>query len=203
VGFHSIYHDLQESSNLFLPSGAVQSTVANAATSISQGIEVTATARLSGRLTLNGDVTYLDSYYEDFPNALCTILLQARSPSCVQDMSGKRRAYSPEWSGNIGLSYTAPLKNLELRFSPLAYFTSDFFESATADPLLMQTGSVKFDATIAVGRSDGRWELALIGKNLTNKLTSSYRAGVATSPGTIYASLDPARSLAIQLTVRR
>lgn len=203
VGFYAKYTNLQETSKIFLSNGAVINSVANAATSIAKGIELQTAARLSSAFSVNADLTYLDSHYRSFPNGVCTILQQAKIPNCVQNLSGKRRAYSPTWSGNIGLSYvTALTGDLKLRVLPSAYFTTKFFEGATADPLLLQAGNIKFDTTIAIGPESGRWELAVIGKNLTDKLTASYRAGISTAPGSVYASVDPPRTVAVQLTVR-
>ena len=66
---------------------------------------------------------------------------------------------------------------------------------------MSQSGYAKLDARVAFGRSDGLWELAIIGKNLTNKITASYRQTIV-APGSFQALADPRRSVGLQVTYR-
>ncbi|HEX7819782.1 MAG TPA: TonB-dependent receptor [Sphingobium sp.] len=175
--FRMDYQNLQESTVVFI-SGSPVSLVQNAAQSRSQGAEFNASFRLSRALSLSTDLTYLDSTYKNYPAGACTLLGVATG--CVsQSLSGKRRAFSPKYSGNVALNATIPAGNNEVRLSPSLYFTTAYFQSATADPLLRQDGYAKLDMRAGFGPSNKRWEVALIGKNLTDETTAGFRQGIA------------------------
>ncbi len=206
AAFRSDYSDLQETTILFTGVGAAQritAVTANAAGARVQGIELSASLKANEWLRLNADIGYLDAIYTDFPNASCTVLATATRPNCVQDMSGKRRGYAPEWTGTIGANIVLPLTGaMELRIDPSMFFTSSYFMSATADPLISQDGFTRFDLRVGVGPEDRRWELALIARNLSNEATSSFIAPLPTSNGATIIYPDRPRSIAVAASFR-
>lgn len=203
AAFLSKYDDLQETTTIFLPSGAAASAVANVARSTAKGIEANVILRATPNLTLSADVSYLSSFYDSYPNAPCTALQALAATPCRQDLSGKRRAFAPEFSGNVSANFTHPLTaDTELRIDTTAYFSTSYFQQSLADVYLSQGGFTKLDARLAIAADDERWEFAVVGKNLTNKLTASFRNGVPSSPGTILALTDPKRSIGFQLNVK-
>lgn len=205
TGFWSNYKDLQETTIKFIGSSQAQtiiSVVANAGKARVRGLEFNTRLRVNDFITLNGDVGYLDATYQNFPNGTCTVLQNTTVPNCVQDMGGKRRAFSPKWSGNVGANISVPVGNLVLSADPSLYFTSKYFQSATADPLLEQKGYAKVDLRIGIGAEDKRWELAVVGKNLFDKKTAYWREAVPTSPGSVNYFGDRPRSIAVQVTIR-
>ncbi len=202
AGFLSDYDNLQESTNVVLPSGVIQSVVGNVAKARSKGIELGMTGRIVPGFSLNADLGYLDARYRTYPGAPCTILQALSASPCSQDLSGKRRAYSPRFSGSFGASGTIPAGALEIRIDPVVTFTGGYFQQASADPLTRQEAFAKIDLRLGVGPADRRWELAVIGKNLNDRITGSFRNNVPTTPGTTYALTDRPRSIAIQFAVR-
>lgn len=204
--FRSDYLDLQETSIIFTGTGAQQSitsVVTNAAGARVQGVELSGSTRVADWLRINADVGYLDAVYSNFPNASCTVLATAGNPRCVQDMSGKKRAYAPGWTGTIGANITVPLRDdVSVRIDPSLFFTSSYFTSATADPLLKQTGFAKVDLRVGIGPDDRRWEIALITRNLTDKATSSFIAPLPTSNGSTIVYPDRPRSIALSASVK-
>ena len=205
AGFYSEYSQLQETSTIILPgSGAARQIVANVASTVAKGIELNATLMPIDGLTLSTDVAYLSSKYQDYFNGPCTSLQAATIPQCVQDLSGKDRAFAPKFSGNVGANYTTLLhSSLRLGLDANLYFSSRFLQQPTADPRIAQPGYAKLDARISLGGEDGRWEVALVGKNLTDKLTASYRQIVPSAVGSIAALADPPRTVGVQLTFRQ
>ena len=204
--FRSDYKNLQEATQTTV-NGVVFQTQANAAATRAQGVELSFNAKISPGLSFFGDVAYVSSKYRDFDSSPCTVLgtigLDSNCVNGIQDVSGKRRGYAPKWGGNIGLSYSTPIGDaLELKIDPSMYFSSHYFQSATADPLLSQPGYAKFDLRVAVGADDGRWEVAVIGKNLTDKKTASFRQGMGTSPGTTQLYPERPLSVAFQASVK-
>jgi len=200
--FWSDYSDLQESTTLFL-NGQVTTIINNAAQARARGIETGLSWAASPNLSLFTEIAWLDARYLSYPNASCTIAQNALStPPCNQDMSGQRRAFAPRFSGSIGASIRFAVSTMELRIDPLVYFTSPYFITPSADPLLRQSGNAKFDLRIGIGPNSQKWELAIIGRNITDRLTSSLR-GSASFPGSTYAMLDPVRTLLMQFTLNR
>ncbi|ATE65720.1 TonB-dependent receptor [Rhizorhabdus dicambivorans] len=200
--FRSDYSNLQESTIVISNAGTIISLVQNAAKSRSQGVEVSASCRVSTEFTLSADVAGLDSKYTTYTNGACTVLGNFLSTTCRQDLSGKRRPYAPKWSGNIAANISLPVaSDYRLHIDPVMYFSSKFFESATADPLLTQKGYAKFDLRLGVGPSNERWMLSVIGKNLSNVATSGFRQQV-TNSSAVYALPDRPRAIALQFSIK-
>jgi outer membrane receptor protein involved in Fe transport len=192
------------------------SSIDNAAGARSEGVEVGVSWRLSDYLTFGADVAYLDAVYTDYPNGECTKISRyvpadpanPAGPSVcaanggVQDMSGKRRSWAPEWSGSVRFDAAVPVGNGELQVTPSLDFSSWFYMTATADDLLRQKGYAKANLRIAYGPSDGPWQVALIGRNLTNEVTTSYRLGVPGGDGSTSNLVDRGRSIGVQFVIR-
>lgn len=205
AAFWSDYTNLQETTIKFIGAGQAQtivSVVANAGKARVRGAEFNARLRVNDILTLNADVGYLDAKYRNFPNGTCTVLQNANTANCVQDMNGKRRAFSPQWSGNLGANIAIPVGDFVANIDPSVYFSSKYFQSATADPLLEQEGYAKVDLRVGFGPASKKWELAVIGKNLFDKNTTYFREAVPTSPGSVNYFGDRPRSVAVQFTFR-
>jgi len=199
--FRMDYQNMQESTIVFI-NGSPISLVQNAARSRSQGVEFNGTLRLSPVFSISTDVTYLDSKYLSYPAGACT--LYGVATGCTsQNLTGKRRGYSPEFSGNVVVNATFPAGDNEVRISPSVYFTTAFYQSATADPLLRQAGYAKVDLRIGYGPDDRRWEVALVGKNLTDKTTTGFQQGITGTNGTIMGIAEPPRTIGIQLSINR
>ncbi len=206
--FRGDYAGLQESVSETLPSGSVRVSVANAASARSQGVEFSTSLRMADWLTASTDIAYLDAVYRNYDAAPCSSLqtLVGVSAGCIarrQDLSGRRRGYAPEWSGNVRLDARVPIGDLQMRVTPLMYFTSWFYQSSTADDLIRQAGFAKFDLRVGLGPRDERWEVAVIGKNLTDRTTAGFRQTVSGANGSVSALADRPFTVAVQLIFRR
>jgi len=200
--FRSDYSNLQESTIVISSAGTIISLVQNAAKSRSQGVELGSVLRVSPEFTLSADIAYLHSKYTSYPNGACTVLGNSLSTTCSQDLSGKRRPYAPKWSGNISANVAIPVSDdYRLFFDPVFYFSSKFFESATADPLLTQEGFSKIDLHLGFGPSDRRWQMSLIVKNLLDVATSGFRQQV-TNSNAVYALPDRPRAIGVQFSIK-
>ena len=199
AGFHDNYSNLQETATVLVGSTS-QQIVTNAAKSVADGVEMGLTLRAAEGLTLSTNVTYLRARYEDYANAPCTTLQQAAvTGSCTQNLSGRDRAFAPRWSGNASIAYTRPMgRGLKVDAQVTPYYSSRYFVVPTADWRLSQEPFVKVDARLALARQDGLWEVAVIVRNLTDRLTASYRQVVPGSAGAIAALAEPPRSIGLQ-----
>ena len=204
--FYNDYTDLQETS-VVTQGVTIQNVVRNAASSVSKGVELDANWMVSQDLVLKANLAILSSEYESFPDAACTmeqaIAAGGSQEACVQDLSGKDRAYSPAWSGNIAAEYNLYLGSYKMSIEPSIYFTDDFYLTTELDPWLSQEAYAKLDLRIGFSPSDSKkWELALIGKNLNDETTSSFASQVTSSDGSARYIVDRPLSVALQFTFR-
>ncbi|MFO1377930.1 MAG: TonB-dependent receptor [Steroidobacteraceae bacterium] len=97
-----------------------------------------------------------------------------------QDLSGKPTAMAPKWNGAIGFDWEAPVGGtLRLGLSADARYSGKYFASNFAAPLSVQPSYWNLDASLRIGSENDRWEVAVIGRNLTNKF---YMGGVQDLP---------------------
>lgn len=162
--FYNKYDDLQETAVL-AQGVTIVNVVRNAASSVSKGIELDANLMVTENLILKANLATLSSKYESFPNGACSIpLLIAAGGStapCIQDMSGKTRAYSPEYSGSISAEYNLNFGSYRMQIEPSVFFTDDISLSYEADPWLVQEAYEKFDLRISLSPLDEKRELLL------------------------------------------
>lgn len=203
AGFHSKYRDLQETATV-LVNGTTRQIVTNAARSQADGVELGLAVRLARGLTLSTNATWLRAVYKDYANAPCTTLQQAQTVgACVQDLSGTRRAFAPKWSGNAAIDYSHDVGGgMRIDANVTTYFSSRYFVVPTGDRRISQSGFAKVDARLALARGDDSWDVAIIGRNLTDRLTASYRQVVPGATGSIGALADAPRSIGLQLRVK-
>ena len=203
AAFWNEFTDLQETSNVPLANGTSISFVANAGKARSRGVEANVSWQFDDRLRFQADLSYLEAKFTSFPDGPCTTIQTLTSQNCSQNLTGKRRPFAPTWSGSAGFSYEAPLAGGIVSFDPSMRFTSRYGQQVNNDPLLFQEGYVKIDARLAYGPDDKRWEVAVIGSNLTNKQTASFRYPISTSAGSIAALPEEGRAFTIQISLRR
>ena len=193
--FYSEYEDLQVVANTFTSTGAVVSSVKNAASAISRGVEIETRWMLTDRFALSIEGTYLDAYYDSYTNAGPT-QAQQRAGLRVQDLSGDSTPLAPEWSGSLVATYVQPFGENRNIITELSVFGStDYYlgGSGVNDDLLMQSGYGRLDARL--GYQTGRFTFEVIGKNLTDREIRLAGSAVPTSAGTVITSRQTPRLL--------
>lgn len=198
--FRSEFDDLQVSTF----DGGLSFVVGNAAQPVSQGLEMDASWQATPAWRVDVSVARLDSAYADFRTASCWFG-QTAAQGCVggvQDLSGDATQFAPEWSGRAGLSYERPVGALRLAATLSANFASRYFIPNDNDPNVMQAGHAKLDARIGVGPAGERWGVAIIGRNLTNRLTTHWGNDLPLFNGSYFKFVDRPRTLEIQGTWR-
>ena len=117
-----------------------------------------------------------------------------------QDLSGAPRAYAPEWSGNLAVHAEFPLDEYHrLTIDPVVYFKSDHYLSAEFDPILFQESFAKVDLRVALASEEG-WDIAVLGRNLTDEVTGSFASAVTGANGSARYLVDRPRSFALQFS---
>ncbi|MEM1114235.1 MAG: TonB-dependent receptor [Pseudomonadota bacterium] len=204
--FHTTFEDLQVS---VLDAATNTFFIGNAAEATSQGLELDATYLLGEALTLGASVAYLDAYFNDFPGAPCATSIyqqadcQGDGPSASRNAKGEPMIHSPDWSGNLYIDYQTDLNEaLTLGLRLDANFVDDFVYSLTyADPFY-QDAFVKWDARLSLAHIDQRWELSLVGKNLSDETTESFGDNTFSSPGVYFGNVDAPRQVYLNATWR-
>lgn len=204
--FRSEYDDLQVSTF----DGVVNFLVNNAASARSQGIETDLRWAVTDNIVLSGAVALLDAQWNDYRDAQCTALGLATAPNAncsvnaktgflVQNLSGKDLLMSPDYSGSLGAEHYLQLGNgLEVQTQLLVYFQDDKFLAADNDPATLQESFTKVNLRVAVVSETG-WEVALVGRNLTDKLTSPHAEDLPLrSTNSFFKLTDRPRTIALQ-----
>lgn len=201
--YRYIYSNLQV--NSFDPA-TVSFVIANAASAKQQGIEFSANFAATERLSIRSAIAYNQSRYRDFPNATC-YAGQTAATGCdpatgSQDLSGKPTTRAPDWSGNAGFTYEAPVSDsLYFSISGDAAYTSGHYVSDVISPAAYQPKFVRLDGAISLSSEQSGWKLALIGRNLTDKI---YIVDSNDKPGGIgtqqYGSIGRPREVLLQAT---
>ncbi len=208
--FFADYTNLQETFNTTTSTGQSQVLIRNAASSRSKGVDINLRYRATDAWTFWGDAEYLDSYYVSYPNSPCNPIetflgaLPGGTPclaSTGTDASGRTRAFSPEWSGTVGADFSKPVGGLEFTAGVTLNFTTAYFTQSLSSYITEQEAYTKIDARIGLGSEDGRWLAQIIGRNLTDEVTSQYRSYLPGNRGSGLATVDRPASVALQLTM--
>ena len=204
-GFYLDYTGLQQAITFIGPTGVSITSVGNAATSVSKGIEFSGSLQATRNISFNLAASYINSKFTNYTGGPCTALqIFHLGASCVQDLSGKPTPFAPKLSGTAGVNISVPVgDSYELTIDPSVYYASGWYMTPSDDPILRQGKYATVDLRVGIGASDNSWTLAVIGKNLTDQAIRNSGSTVGTSPGLAYSLLQRGRSVAVSLTVHR
>jgi outer membrane receptor protein involved in Fe transport len=197
------YSDLQVSTF----TGTIGFRTTNAGESSTEGLELDGSFLLTDHLTLSGYLSFLSAEYDSFENAQCYLNPpQTEAEGCVngvQDLSGSELQFAPDYSGTLSLDYRAPLTDaLEVFGRVDLFFTDDYQIDSDGDPDTRQSSYEKWDARFGVGSMDGRWEVAFIGRNLTDEQIKVWMGDTPVNGQSHFAILDRTRQYGVQGRLR-
>jgi outer membrane receptor protein involved in Fe transport len=184
------YTDLQVT---YLNSALLTYNSVNAGTVNTKGIEADfefAPRTIDG-FRLRGTANYNKSRYGEGSIAPC-YGGQKSTDGCVpnllapgtpgQDLNGLPTSVAPRWTASLGTIYDTPIASgIMIGASVDARYSSSYLASAFGSPLSRQPEYINIDAGLRLHDEDDRWEVALIGKNLTNQFVVT---GVTDASGT-------------------
>jgi len=179
-------------------------TVGNAASAVSQGIELDGRWQITDKLMLRGSAGYIDFEFEDFATAGCTAdqegawAVAGNPGSCEQDLSGKTNQDTPELSASLGLEYNQPIGAFDLTTQIDINYSDEYFATSDLDPHTVQDSFTKVNANITFGPQDGFWDVSLIGKNLTDEDTFKYANDVPLFAGAHFVGTQQPRTIAVR-----
>jgi iron complex outermembrane receptor protein len=221
TAFRYDYKDLQVD---FFNSAITTFVTFNAGTARTQGLELDGEWAPRGirGLTVTGALAYTDAKYTDFEGAPCyagqTPAMGCLAPTPTiayvhQDLKGTRTQLAPKWAGTFGLSYETDIgSSLKAGLLANARYSDDYLVSPFGNKVDRQKSFATLDATVRLGAQDDRWQVAVIGKNLTNRYvlnaaqdapsTGSGTGTAAGIPADQYGFPAPPRTVALQFSVR-
>lgn len=221
--FHTDIKNLQ----LSVFDGGVGFNVSNAGSAVTQGIEVDWRFAITDSWMLTGSFGWLDFEFKDYKNGLCSASdklamandLEPKACSPVstpilgsiveydynyRDMKGETNQYVSKYSGSISLQYERFFNpGLLLRSSVDANFNTSYHPTQNLDDELKQDGNQVYNLRVGISDIDGVWELALLGRNITDEKIISYANDVPLSTSlfgtkTSYGFLQRTKSWALQ-----
>ncbi len=192
------------------------STIRNAGSAKVEGAEFDFNYKtpLEG-LVINGAAAYNKAKYTENLGAPC-YNGQTIAMGCVggvQNLGGTELPRAPKWNLSAGFSYdTLVSDSFKLGLSGNLIRSSSYLTDSTSDPLGRQKGYTLLDATVRFADADDTWELALIGRNLTNKFyyfasanvpfTGGASGGATGVLGDRFASVARGREMMIRLSYK-
>ena len=199
------YSDLQVSQF----DGTLGFNVTNAGEATVQGLEADGRWAVSDQVTLTGSAAYLDFNYDKFPNSQCYFGQVPNSPGFpgLCDVAGERKEYTPEFQANIGAAWSDTVAdNLVMDASLDLSYVGDYIYSPNLDPRTEQEAYSLVNGRIALSSSEGDWQVALIGRNLTDETVINFGGntplgGVLTggAGNSYYAFVNRPRNFALQV----
>jgi len=166
----------------------VEYTITNAASAYTRGVELEGAWRtpIEG-FGVNGFLNYNVARYNSYPSAPC-YPFQTLALGCVPvggalgvNLSGATLPNAPKWTARLGLTYDHPIGDgLSFGAAFDANYESSLLLNQPADAFDTIPGSCLqgdrrcglwlFNLSARVYTDDGRWEFAVIGKNIGGKI---------------------------------
>ncbi|HEY0315537.1 MAG TPA: TonB-dependent receptor, partial [Sphingomonas sp.] len=183
-------------------------TIKNAASARTTGVEIDTSYQLTREIQVRLAGGYNKAKYLSFPEAACyagqTAATGCTGANGTQDLSGAPLVRAPKVSLTGGITYDTPISDtMNFGLSGDANYTSGYWLLENENPNGYQKAFARVNASVRIHRADDTWELAFIGRNLTNKYY-----GIAGNekpfgtPDEIEVSIGRPRELLLQGTVR-
>jgi iron complex outermembrane recepter protein len=201
--YNTKYKDLQT----LTFDGGIGFNVDNASAAKVQGVEAEGRVAIGDHVQLSGSVGYLDFKYTDWRRGQCPFGLTPNvQPGNFCDYTGARAIFAPKWTGNIAADFDYPVsETLQIAFNVNADISSSYSAGNILDTFTRQGGFAKIGARLALGTIDDGWEIALVGRNLTNEriILTAGQLPLSTTltggQGTAYSGIfDRPRNIAVQ-----
>lgn len=233
VGYYYKYSGLQLSR---FDNASFTQLTQNAGGAEIKGVEFSTTIRpdrLQG-LTLNAALAYNHSRYTDFiggcyagqsiaagcnlnprnPALAPSTFGTAANPFQDQNQTGQSLFRAPRFGLTAGMAYDHEFSDsLNGTISVDTAYSSSYITQTEANPLNRQASYWLLNGTVTLnGGKDKPWEIALIGRNLTNKLyvvagsvvgaTAAGTGTAVTRQGDVLGTASPPRAITLQLTLK-
>ena len=165
--------------------------VSNAATAVSQGLEVDWQWLTPWEpLSILGSLGILDAYYEEYTGAPAPV---TQGVDTRQDLSDETIAFAPENSFLLSPTLTFPVFDNLLNVSMDVIHQGDQFTDTDLDPASRVPANTKVNVRLSLLDGDERWSVTAGVKNLSDKRTQNQVVDSVFFPGTYYAQQNSGR----------
>ena len=215
TAFRSEIEDFQAQALVPGPSGLPIFSVTNAGTVETYGLEGEITALPMDGLTLSSAFAYTHATFDKFPEAPCYALQPVGPNGCIdanndgkgdyQDLAGKPLANAPEWVVNGLARYDFTLtQDLDAYIQMGVQYRSDAISGNTNDPRTKLDSYTLVDAQMGVKMWDGKGEVSVFGRNLTNAEFVQAIVGQSFDTGGYaqFPTFESEQSYGVKLSVR-
>jgi outer membrane receptor protein involved in Fe transport len=204
--FRTDFDDLQIS----IFDGILGFNVGNAATAEIFGLEVDGRWAATENLMISGGFSVTDFEFKDFRNGQCyfgqtpDVDLNGDGTPELCDYTGKSNQMLSDFQANLNFDYSRPITgDLELRALLSVFYTSEYDAAATFDPAGLQDAYSMYNLRLGFGPNTGNWEIALLGKNLSDEKVLQYLGDLPLAGSTFgaksnYAFFGRGRTLTLQ-----
>ena len=202
VAFYTEFDDLQVKTSTVRDTRVI-TKIGNAGEATTQGLEIDGRWAVADWITLGGALAYLDAEYDDYKGAACNTSgsLPPMPDGAGCDASGEDLPFSPEWTGSVFADLSVPITSgLNLIGNVTASYSDEYLTDGTLEPLLTQDSYTKYDASLGLEASNGRWNVSVIGKNLSDEEINM--SSQSLGAGYDIAYLMPPRLVVLQATWR-
>jgi outer membrane receptor protein involved in Fe transport len=143
---------------------------------IVRGIEFNGRWRPVRSLNLSASMALLDFEWTKY-NGQCSFGQAPTADDGINcDYKGKTNQLAPEMTGTLSAEHTQLIGSFKLISTLDVARSSSYLESLNLDPNARQDAFIKLNARIGFGDIADRWQVALIGRNLTDEQTVGYAA---------------------------
>jgi iron complex outermembrane receptor protein len=161
--FSAEYDNFQANNFLFL-NGALITTLTNAGTVKTEGVELDFLARPTEALSLSGGIAYTDARVERFP-------IPASAPAGTQPTvrSGTQLPLAPRLKASVGAQYQFEFESFD--FAPgLVFAYQDEQWSDLNEPAALRIpGYATLDLSFTFSDKNDRYQFSLVGRNVTDR----------------------------------
>jgi iron complex outermembrane receptor protein len=187
--------------------GSVTTNLTNAGTVRTQGFEAEITWTPADSFTLSGGYSYTDAKILEY---YCPATLPAASLATCVAHNGQPLPFAPKNKFNFTANWLLPLGEdlpVTVRFIPTITYQSRTNFDIDQTPLAQQSPYALLSASVVVASQDDKYQLTLIGKNLTDKFYTSFitPVGNGIAPGSftrLQVPRDADRYFGVQGLVR-
>lgn len=210
TGYRYEYSGLPLTSLIALDATRVTFVTQNAARTLAQGVEFQATFRPSRALTLRGTASYNDAKFQDFQAAQCytgqTVaqgcIRNAVTGASTQNLTGQVVYRSPKWVETVGAAYEFNVQDYQVRLNADIRHSDGYYAGLNLNPVSYQPKFTTLNAGLRVSTLDDKWSVALIGRNLTNKIYATLAVDKPGGTGEVFAVAGEPRAVVLQFESR-
>jgi outer membrane receptor protein involved in Fe transport len=205
AAFYTEYSDLQTA----VFTGGTAFKVLNAAEAEIKGVEIDGRYQITDSLLIAASFGWVDFEYLDYKEGGCTALqavanggASACSAAHVNDLSGETSENTPELSASFTLSHSQSMGAYELS-TELGYnWADEQYHAGDLDPLTHMDAYGTASLTMVLTPDHDSWDIALIGKNLTDKKATNFGGDTPLFPGANIMYAIPPKNISIRARYR-